>query len=490
MENATLIQYFHWYIPNGMLWKELKENALKLSELGITAAWLPPAYKAAGGGYSVGYDPYDLYDLGEFDQKGTVPTKYGNIKEYMDAIATLKQHNISAIVDIVVNHKAGADKQEKIMATKVNADNRNEKIGEPIEIEAFTKFNFPRKDTYSNFQWNATCFSGVDYDHSTKENAIFKIINEYGNEWEDMISDEKGNYDYLMYCDIDFRNSAVREELLNWGKWYFDKVGFSGVRLDAVKHISPKFFNEWLSQLRHVTATNLFAVGEYWAPGELDLLLKYIDATEGKMSLFDSSLQHNFHVASISGNDYDLTTILNNTLTTAMPLNAVTVVDNHDTQPLQSLEANVQEWFKPLAYAIILLRQNAVPCIFYPDLYGCTYSDNDKEGNEQHIIINKTDGIETLLHCRKNNAYGDQKDYLDHANCIGWTREGDEEHSGCAVLLSNGDAGTKTMEMGKQYAHKIFVDALLKCTDEVTINQEGYGDFKCQPGSVSIWVVK
>ena len=94
MENATLIQYFHWYIPNGMLWKELKENALKLSELGITAAWLPPAYKAAGGGYSVGYDPYDLYDLGEFDQKGTVPTKYGNVKEYMDAIATLKQHNI------------------------------------------------------------------------------------------------------------------------------------------------------------------------------------------------------------------------------------------------------------------------------------------------------------------------------------------------------------------------------------------------------------
>ena len=30
---------------------------------------LPPAYKANGGGFSVGYDPYDLFDLGEFDQK-------------------------------------------------------------------------------------------------------------------------------------------------------------------------------------------------------------------------------------------------------------------------------------------------------------------------------------------------------------------------------------------------------------------------------------
>jgi alpha-amylase len=30
-----------------------------------------------GGGHSVGYDTYDLFDLGEFDQKGSVPTKYG-----------------------------------------------------------------------------------------------------------------------------------------------------------------------------------------------------------------------------------------------------------------------------------------------------------------------------------------------------------------------------------------------------------------------------
>ncbi|MDI8752022.1 hypothetical protein MJH54_31455, partial [Salmonella enterica subsp. enterica serovar Montevideo] len=41
---------------------------------------------------------------------------------------------------------------------------------------------------------------------------------------------------------------------------------------------------------------------------------------------------------------------------------------NHDTQPLQALEAPVEPWFKPLAYALILLRENGVPSVFYPDL--------------------------------------------------------------------------------------------------------------------------
>lgn len=490
MENQTVIQYFHWYNATSTLWSEVKDKAQYLQQLGITAAWLPPAYKAASGNISVGFDPYDLYDLGEFDQKGSIPTKYGNVAEYIDAVNTLKHHNIITIVDIVLNHKAGADEVEKMMAIKVNADDRTEQLEEPIEIEAFTKFNFNRNNQYSNFIWNSTCFSGVDFDSKKEETAIFKIINEYGTDWEDMISAEKGNYDYLMYCDIEFRNTAVIEELKKWGKWYHDKVGFGGVRLDAVKHISPQFFNEWLTFLKDNIEQNIFAVGEYWAPGNLDLLLKYIEATDGNMSLFDSCLQHNFHTASNSGNNFDLTTILDNCLTTALPEKSVTVVDNHDTQPLQALEANVQEWFKPLAYALILLRQNGLPCLFYPDLFGCTYHGIDKEGNEQTIIINKTEGIEALLHARKNNAYGTQIDYFNFTNCIGWVRQGNENYNGCAVLMSNSEAGTKVMEMGKNYANKTFADALGKCNNEVTINEDGFGEFTCAPGSVSVWVIK
>ena len=48
--NGTMIQYFHWYTPgDGFLWKDVAEKAGYLAQLGITMAWLPPAYKGNSG---------------------------------------------------------------------------------------------------------------------------------------------------------------------------------------------------------------------------------------------------------------------------------------------------------------------------------------------------------------------------------------------------------------------------------------------------------
>ncbi|STL91981.1 alpha-amylase [Escherichia coli] len=84
--------------------------------------WLPPAYKGASGGYSVGYDSYDLFDLGEFDQKGSIPTKYGDKAQLLAAIDALKRNDIAVLLDVVVNHKMGADEKEAIRVQRVNAD--------------------------------------------------------------------------------------------------------------------------------------------------------------------------------------------------------------------------------------------------------------------------------------------------------------------------------------------------------------------------------
>jgi alpha-amylase len=492
MQNGTMIQFFHWYLPSdGNFWEEVKEKAAELSQLGITAVWLPPAYKAAGGATSVGYDVYDLYDLGEFDQKGSIGTKYGTKQQYIEAIQALQQSGIQVIVDIVLNHMGGGDETETIMAIEVNNENRNESVSEPVEIEAFTKFYFPgRQGKYSRFIWDHQCFSGVDFDNRTGKTAIYNILQEWGDDWEEMIDGEKGNYDYLMFNDVEFRNPALREELVRWGLWYFHTVGFDGVRLDAVKHISPKFYNEWLEALRQQTGKEIFAVGEYWAPGNLEVLLKYIDATEGRMSLFDSALHHNFYQASNCGNGYDLRTILNNSLVNTLPDKAVTVVENHDTQPLQALEAPVEHWFKPLAYALILLRQEGYPCLFYPDLYGAHYIDKGNDENDHEIFLNTVEELPALLRARKEFAYGIQRDFFDLPNCIGWTREGDEEHEGCAVVLSNGDAGTKIMEVGKRYAGKTFYDLLGRYDTGIRINEEGWAEFSVPAGSVSVWVPK
>ena len=94
--NETLMQYFEWYLsPDENLWNKAANEATYLSNLGISHIWLPPAYKASGGMYDTGYGAYDLYDLGEFYQKGSIRTKYGTKEEYLNAIKKLKGNNIS-----------------------------------------------------------------------------------------------------------------------------------------------------------------------------------------------------------------------------------------------------------------------------------------------------------------------------------------------------------------------------------------------------------
>ena len=56
---------------------ELAEDAAKLKTAGVTAVWLPPAYKGAQGKEDVGYGVYDLYDLGEFN-----PVSYTHLRAH------------------------------------------------------------------------------------------------------------------------------------------------------------------------------------------------------------------------------------------------------------------------------------------------------------------------------------------------------------------------------------------------------------------------
>jgi alpha-amylase len=493
MQNYTMLQYFEWYYPaDGSLWKKLANEAARLKNIGIDTVWLPPAHKGTEGEQSIGYDSYDLYDLGEFDQKGSVRTKYGTKQELIDAVHASKAAGLNVYVDVVLNHLGGADEYEPVMVRKVDPDNRNQFISEPFEIDAYTKFTYPgRAGKYSDFVWDYQCFTGVDYDHRTGETAIYNIQHQYGEGWENVIDDEHGNYDFLMLTDIDFRNPHVREELKRWGKWFYETIGFDGFRLDAIKHMPAEFYNEWLDYLRTELKRELFTVGEYWSPYNLQALLDYIEATNGRVALFDACLQANLSQASKQGSDFNLTTIFEGTLVSVRPELAVTLVENHDTQPLQSLEQTVEPWFRAHAYALILLRNAGFPCVFYSDIYGSTYSDLGKDGHDHEVTMEAMPQIEALLAARKNLAYGMQRDYLDHPNCIGWTREGDEEHegSGLAVVLTNGEAGFKNMEIGAHFAGKKFKDSLGHHHQEVTIDENGWAEFYCEAGSVSVWTL-
>ena len=271
--NGVIMQYFEWYLEtNQNLWNEISKNAGNLAKIGITALWLPPAYKGIGGKDEVGYGVYDLYDLGEFEQKGTVKTKYGSKEEYINCILALKQAGIESYADIVLNHKMGADMLQTIPAEKVDWGNHNEIVSGKEIVRVATKFTFPgRKKKYSDFEWNWTHFDGIDYNDKTKEHAIFKFINK---DWANEVDEEFGNFDYLMGADIDFQNEEVRKELLNWGKWYIETTDIDGFRLDAVKHINADFYEQWLKELRKDLKEELFAVGEYWS-GDVSKLHRY-----------------------------------------------------------------------------------------------------------------------------------------------------------------------------------------------------------------------
>ena len=485
MDNRTMMQYFEWYLPeNGLHWRRLKEQADTLKEAGINMVWLPPAYKGAAGSSSVGYDVYDMYDLGEFDQKGTVATKYGTREEYLRAVETLQKNGIVVLCDVVLNHRMGADGTEDVMVEEELNSDRNQDVSGKQQIRAWTCFDFPgRAGKYSSFHWNASHFSGTDWDDAAKRSGIFRFD---GKTWNRETDTENGNYDYLMGADLDTDSPEVIKETHDWGKWYLDTVHMDGFRLDAVKHIGFDFYREWIKDMRAYAgeaaggAKQLFIVGEYWTK-ETCKLTHYLDVTERNLSLFDVPLHFKFLAAATSNGNFDMGKLYDDTLTGIDSEHAVTFVDNHDTQPGQALYSFIPAWFKPIAYALILLRAAGTPCVFYGDYYGIPHDD-----------VAPVAELPVLLKIRERYAYGKEHLFFDDASLVGFTREGDEEHedSGVAVLLTDSVGGKKRMYLGMQHVGKRMVDAMGKISEIVTIGHDGWGEFTVDGGSVSVWVLE
>jgi alpha-amylase len=68
------------------------------------ALGIPPACKASSPSGN-GYDIYDLYDLGEFDQKGSVGSKWGTKKELVELCNKANEVGVGIYFDAVLNHK-------------------------------------------------------------------------------------------------------------------------------------------------------------------------------------------------------------------------------------------------------------------------------------------------------------------------------------------------------------------------------------------------
>jgi alpha-amylase len=244
--------------------------------------------------------------------------------------------------------------------------------------------------------------------------------------------------------------------------------------------MSDWFIREFIGHVRAEFGEDFYIAGEYSYYVDMDLD-PFLANVEHRLDLYDVVLHYHFRQCSLDGPGYDMSTILNDTIVEKYPELAVTYVNNHDSH-LEDEDLYVLDWFKPLAYALVLLRKDGYPCIFFGDYYGIE-GPNPREG-QQWII-------DQLLDIRRDFAYGDQDDYFDHNSIVAWIRRGDENHpDGCVVVMSNDEAGDKRIFVGDDYSGTAWIDKLGHIEGEIIIEEDGHANFPVGEGSVSVYIRK
>lgn len=327
---GVMMQTFHWDCPREdkrefQWWNYINQEIPALAKVGFTSLWLPPVHKAANlAGPSMGYDPYDYYDLGEFDQKGTVPTWYGTRAELASLIANAHRHNLSVIADIVINHNSGADAQE------VN----------PITGQSRWTLFKPKSGKFPR-DWE--CFHPSMYES-----------------WDEMTFGDMP--------DLSHRNPHVYAEILKLMRWLIEEIGFDGFRYDFVKGYGANTITA-IQEYRYIRNGKPFVpygVAEYWdsATNTLNWVNAANFSNSNPVDAFDFPLRellkglcdsYGFSLRNLVGAD---------TILQRQPQTTVTFVENHDLRD----EGRPITNDKLLAYSYILAHAG-YPCVFWKDYF-------------------------------------------------------------------------------------------------------------------------
>lgn len=164
--------------------------------------------------------------------------------------------------DAVLNHKMAGDKKEKCLAVEEDPNDRTKDLTEPYEIEAWLGFDFPgRGEANSKVKYHWYHFSGTDYNAANSKTAIYRITGN-GKYWSPGVDRERGDYDCLMGCDLDYAHPEVQDDVKNWGGWIGKEVPLRGIRFDAIKHFSKDFLKQFIQQIDKDFGDGWFFVGE------------------------------------------------------------------------------------------------------------------------------------------------------------------------------------------------------------------------------------
>lgn len=109
-QNDVMMQAFYWDVPvdetnkNGTWWDNLNQKSDAMKSAGFTGLWVPAPSKGNFGIVDMGYGVFDHYDLGNYDQKGTIETRFGSRSELEAMITKMHSNNIEVYADIILNH--------------------------------------------------------------------------------------------------------------------------------------------------------------------------------------------------------------------------------------------------------------------------------------------------------------------------------------------------------------------------------------------------
>ncbi|AZO93170.1 alpha-amylase family glycosyl hydrolase [Halocella sp. SP3-1] len=463
-QNKTLMQTFYWelakdkyavqYPEENNLWNLLSKKALKLADLGITGVWLPPANKAAGGINDEGYAAYDLWDLGEFKQKDSIRTKYGSKKELLKAVDSLHKNGIKVYYDAVLNHRMGGDSQEVVSLAS----------GERTNF--WTRFEMAGREKYfdkaNDWNWGWQAFDSAD-------GRLLK-----GKNWDDTADD-----DYLMGNDVDYQNLKVEEELIEWGKWIVNDIGFDGFRLDAVKHIDRLFVNNWINAVQGETDKDLIFMGEAWYENSMGLYFYLLGMNNEDLTVFDFSLRKQFSLMRDGNLNMSSLTKAGLVNKSGLGERVITFVDNHDTGRDEVEYTTPIFQRKYQAYTYIMTREMGIPMLYWKDYY----------------ISGLKEGLDKIVKARKYFAYGPGYEVNNNdSNVYSYVRAGlkDVPGTGLVMMIAGGD--TKSIiskEINSCQANQQFYDFTGNVKGIVETNAKGIGQFKVinsEKKGWSIWV--
>jgi len=120
-QNDVMMQAFYWDVPvdetskNGTWWDNLSSKAAELKTAGIVGIWVPPPSKGNWGIIDNGYGIFDHYDLGNYNQKGSVETRFGSKQELLNMINVMHQSpKINVYADVVLNHVYSNEDDEEV----------------------------------------------------------------------------------------------------------------------------------------------------------------------------------------------------------------------------------------------------------------------------------------------------------------------------------------------------------------------------------------